>query len=84
MENQKQQAQEQQAQAQPELGIADLQNIRTILNVAVRRGVFGAAEISSVGAVFDRLNAFLNAVAPQTAEQQAAETGEQIQEQPNA
>lgn len=84
MENQEQQAQEQQAQAQPELGIADLQNIRTILNVAVRRGVFGAAEISSVGAVFDRLNAFLNAVAPQTAEQQAAETGEQIQEQPNA
>lgn len=82
MENQEQQAQEQ--QAQPELGIADLQNIRTILNVAVRRGVFGAAEISSVGAVFDRLNAFLNAVAPQTAEQQAAETGGQVQEQPNA
>jgi hypothetical protein len=80
MENQEQQAQ----QPQPELGIADLQNIRTILNVAVRRGVFGAAEISSVGAVFDRLNAFLNAVAPQTAEQQATETGEQIQEQPNA
>lgn len=82
MENQEQQAQAQ--PAQPELGIADLQNIRTILNVAVRRGVFGAAEISSVGAVFDRLNAFLNAVAPQTAEQQAAETGEQVQEQPNA
>lgn len=80
MENQEQQAQ----QPQPELGIADLQNIRTILNVAVRRGVFGAAEISSVGAVFDRLNAFLNAVAPQTADQQTSESSEQIQEQPNA
>jgi len=49
---------------QPELGIADLQNLRALLDVAVRRGAFGAAEISSVGAVFDRVNAFLNAVAP--------------------
>lgn len=50
--------------AQPELGIADLQNLRSIVEVSVRRGTFVAAELSSVGAVFDRLNAFLNAVAP--------------------
>ena len=50
--------------AQPELGIADLQNLRSIVEVSVRRGAFVAAELSSVGAVFDRLNAFLNAVAP--------------------
>jgi hypothetical protein len=48
----------------PQLTIADLQNIRGILDVAVRRGAFGGAEASSVGSVFDRLNAFLNAVAP--------------------
>jgi hypothetical protein len=48
----------------PELSIADLQNIRTLIDVAVRRGSFGATELSSVGAVFDRLNAFLTAVAP--------------------
>jgi hypothetical protein len=61
-------------EASPELTITDLVNIRAIIDVAVRRGAFGAAEASSVGAAFDRLNTFLNAVAPpaeQTA--QAAE-----------
>lgn len=56
-----------QAEAQqpaPELTINDLQNIRTILDVATRRGAFGAAEMSGVGSTFDRLNTFLNAVAP--------------------
>ena len=48
----------------PELTITDLVNIRAIIDVAVRRGAFGAAEASSVGAAFDRLNTFLNAVAP--------------------
>lgn len=49
---------------QPELSVADLQNLRTIIDVAVRRGAFAATEMSSVGAIFDRLNAFLVAVAP--------------------
>lgn len=48
----------------PELTINDLQNIRTILDVASRRGAFGGAELSGVGATFDRLNTFLNQVAP--------------------
>jgi hypothetical protein len=60
MENQEQT--QEQAPAQAELSIADLQNIRTLIDVAVRRGTFGATELSSVGAVFDRLNAFLSAV----------------------
>jgi hypothetical protein len=49
---------------QPELSITDLQNLRGIINVAVKRGAFEAAELTPVGAVYDRLNAFLNAVAP--------------------
>ena len=52
------------AVAQPELGIADLQNLRAILDVAVRRGAFAATEITAVGTAYDRLNVFLNAVAP--------------------
>lgn len=60
MENQEQK----QTPAQAELSIADLQNIRTLIDVAVRRGTFGASELSSVGSVFDRLNAFLSAVTP--------------------
>jgi hypothetical protein len=48
---------------QPELTVTDLNNIRSVLDLAIRRGTFGGSEISSVGAVFDRLNAFLNAIA---------------------
>jgi hypothetical protein len=50
------------AASQPELTITDLTNIRSIIDFAVRRGAFGAAEISGVGTTFDKLNAFLNAV----------------------
>lgn len=49
-------------QTQPEFTIADLQNLRVLVDMAVRRGAYSANEMSSVGAVFDRLNAFLNAV----------------------
>jgi hypothetical protein len=54
----------------PELTITDLVNIRSIVDVAVRRGAFGATEASAVGAAFDRLNTFLNAVAPSKTEEQ--------------
>lgn len=53
------------APPQPELSITDLQNLRAIVDTAVRRGAFGAAEMSAIGAVYDRVNTFLNAVAPQ-------------------
>ena len=65
MENQEAQVSEEtQAAPAPELTITDLINIRSVVDVAVRRGAFGAAEVSAVGAAFDRLNTFLNAVAP--------------------
>ena len=57
-------------QAQPELNIIDLQNIRAIIDTACRRGAFGGAELSAVGNTFDRLNTFLNAVAPPQAPDQ--------------
>jgi hypothetical protein len=53
-----------QEQTQPELNITDLQNIRAIIDTACRRGAFGGAELTAVGTTFDRLNTFLNAVAP--------------------
>jgi hypothetical protein len=49
---------------QPQLTIVDLQNLRAIVDTASRRGAFGGAELTSVGATFDRLNTFLNSVAP--------------------
>jgi len=51
----------------PELSINDLQQIRAIVDLAARRGAFQGAELSTVGSVFDRLNTFLNAVAPPVA-----------------
>ena len=69
MENQEQaQMSEQAVEAaqQPQLSINDLQNLRSIVDTAVRRGAFGAGEMSAVGAAYDRVNAFLNAVTPQT------------------
>jgi|694.fasta_scaffold00326_42 hypothetical protein len=46
----------------PDLTIADLTNLRAVVDVAVRRGAFSASEISGVGSVYDKLNAFLNAL----------------------
>lgn len=58
-------AQQAAPQAAPELTVTDLQNIRTIIDAASRRGAFGAGEMAGVGGVFNKLDAFLNAVAPQ-------------------
>lgn len=57
----------------PELSISDLQNLRAIVDTAARRGAFQAAEMSAVGSVFDRVNAFLNAVAPPKPAEEAPE-----------
>ena len=54
------QTQEATAPQIPELTITDLGNLRSIVDVSVRRGVFAANEISAVGATYDKLNAFLN------------------------
>jgi hypothetical protein len=51
--------------AQPELTIQDLGNLRSIIDVASQRGAFRAAEMAAVGTAFNKLNDFLNAVAPQ-------------------
>lgn len=72
--------QEQTKPAIPELTVTDLVNLRSVVDVAVRRGTFGANEISSVGAVFDKLNSFLNAVTTaQKTEENTAKEGEPTQ-----
>jgi len=64
----------------PELSISDLQNLRAIVDTAARRGAFQAAEMSAVGAVFDRVNAFLNAVAPAAPAQTDEAVAEEVAE----
>jgi hypothetical protein len=56
---------QQEAPAQPDLTITDLQNLRAIIDVASTRGAFKAAEMAAVGTVFNKLDAFLNAVTSQ-------------------
>lgn len=67
MENQEQ------PKTNPELTVNDLNNIRAVIDMAVRRGAFSAAEVSGVGAVFDKLNKFLNEVEAQAEAAKAAE-----------
>lgn len=60
-------------QAQPELTIVDLQNLRSIIDVASKRGAFGAGEMAAVGGVYNKLDAFLAVAAPQAPADQPAE-----------
>jgi len=50
-------------QQQASLSLEELKALLQIVDLAVSRGAFRGAEASQVGAVFDRLNNFLNIVA---------------------
>ena len=59
------------------LTVADLRNLRTIIDVASSRGAFRGAELKGVGEAFEKLDNFVKAIdAKAQAETQAA-TGEQ-------
>ena len=58
----------------PELTLTDLVNLRSVVEVAIRRGAFAASEVSAVGATYDKINAFLNAAMPAKTEEQPATT----------
>jgi hypothetical protein len=61
-----------------QITIADLDTIKNIIDLACTRGAFRGAEISQVGAVYDKLTAFLEEVIKQAKAQEAAnaEAGE--------
>lgn len=54
--------------AGPDLTITDLINCRTIIDVAVKRGTFGAGEVAGVGSVYNKLDNFIKAVSPEKTE----------------
>lgn len=56
-----------------QITVADLGSLQTIVDLAAQRGAFRGAELAQVGAVYDKLTAFLTAVAEQA---QAAAQGE--------
>ena len=65
-------------QAQPPaLTVADLRNVRTIIDISSSRGAFRGAELKTIGEVFDKLDTFLKAVDAKAEEQKKAESGEE-------
>ena len=59
------------------LTLADMASLKNLIEAATERGAFKAAEMSGVGAIYDKLNAFLVAtqaqLAAQAEEQSSAE-----------
>lgn len=55
-------APEPQAPAGPDLNISDLSAIKSIIDIASQRGAFKAAELESVGKIYNKLDKFLDAV----------------------
>jgi len=68
-------APETEAQAAPaELTVQDLSALRAIIDVASQRGAFKANEMATVGVTYNKLEAFLNAVAAQQQQAEGATT----------
>ena len=61
-------------QAPESISLSDLQLLLQIVDLASTRGAFRGAELTQVGAIFDKLNVFLSYVAEQ--QEAAAETEE--------
>ncbi len=58
-------APESSAQQSVDLNVQDLNMLRSIIDLASSRGAFKAAEMAAVGAVYNKLNGFLEGVAKQ-------------------
>lgn len=66
------------AEASTNITITDLANIAQIIDVACQRGAFKAGEMQGVGATFNKLSAFLNAIKPSEDEENS--TAEETEE----
>jgi hypothetical protein len=59
------------------LNIGDLAGLRQIIAVAAQRGAFRAEEMEIIGRVYNKLNGFLNSLAPADGDTEASETTEE-------
>ena len=59
-----------QAQA-PALTVADLRNVRAIIDLSSSRGAFRGAELKTVGEVYEKLDTFLKSVDAEAEKQKA-------------
>lgn len=49
-------------QTSADLNVSDLSAIKSIIDVATQRGAFRAAELESVGKIYNKLTAFLESI----------------------
>ena len=68
-------------EAAPNLTVNDLAAVANVIDLAVQRGAFKAAEAKQVGEVFDKVAGFVQFVSDQ---QKAAAEGDKAEEQPAA
>ena len=59
-----------------EVTAQDLDELRTIIDVAAKRGAFHANEMSQVGRVYDKVSTFLDALTAQSNIEQQEPKGE--------
>ena len=55
------------------LTLTDMAALKSLIEVATERGAFRAPEMSNVGAIYDKLSAFLSATQAQLAQQAEAQ-----------
>lgn len=66
--------------APAQLQLNDLNGLLRIVDVAMKRGAFQANEATAVGAVYDKLSAFVTHAMAQQAEAKAEEAGDEGEE----
>lgn len=69
-----------QPQTQTQLTVVDLANLQQLLDTAASRGAFRAGEMQQVGEIYNKLAAFLSAVAEQQQAAQQTEEGQSADE----
>jgi len=65
-----------QPQDKPGLNIQDLVNVLRVINTCTQRGAFRADELSGVGGLYDRLNAFVQSTGVLKGDEAATATKE--------
>ena len=59
-----------------QITVSDLGTLHAIVDLAAQRGAFRGAELAQVGAVYDKLTTFLEAVAEQAKAAEGTESNE--------
>jgi hypothetical protein len=56
-----------------QLTVADMVNLKTLIEASAKRGAFTAAEMSNVGAIYDKLSRFVEVSTQQLRQQTQGE-----------